>query len=325
MVKSIEPHSLETFILFPGSLGDFVCVLPALEMFKVASQTQKIVIAVRGQVLEIASHIPWISHVLSLDSGLFASLFSLSTTMNKETVKLFSSASHVVSWFGHTSPELQATLQRLVSGSVRSFAFFSGQEKSHACQYYLRCLGSTEIRCPSLVIGDKDKKWLDAYWQFHGWRSSSRILVIHPGSGGKRKRWAVEGFTRVVRWWKARTSGHVVILLGPAEEHEEAAWHHEGIVESNLPLRRVGALLSRADLYVGNDSGVSHLAGAVGARGVVLFGPTCPEQWRPLGGALTVVANRAYRAIVPDAVGISVNEVPPEAVIAELVLAGGIR
>ena len=325
MIKSIETHSLETFILFPGSLGDFICVLPALETFKAISQTQKIVVAVRGQLLEIVSRIPWISHALSLDSSLFASLFSSSATVNKETVKLFSSASHVVSWFGHTSPELQATLQRLVPGSVRSFAFFSGQEKSHACQYYLRCLGSTEIRCPSLVIGDKEKKWLDAYWQFHGWRSSSRILVIHPGSGGKRKRWSVEGFIHVIRWWKTRTSGHVVILLGPAEEHESAAWRHEGIIESTLPLWHVGALLSRADLYVGNDSGVSHLAGAMGARGVVLFGPTCPEQWRPLGGALTVVANKAYRVTAPDAVGISVNEVPPEAVIAELALACGIR
>ena len=98
-----------------------------------------------------------------------------------------------------------------------------------------------------------------------------------------------------------------------------------GDCRKRASLWQVGALLSRADLYVGNDSGVSHLAGAMGARGVVIFGPTCPEQWRPLGGALTVIENRAYRVSVPDAAGISVNEIAPEAVIAELALAGGIR
>lgn len=114
-----------------------------------------------------------------------------------------------------------------------------------------------------------------------------------------------------------------MILLGPAEACEVAVWSKEGKVESSLSLGQVGALLSRADLYVGNDSGVSHLAGAVGARGVVLFGPTSPEQWRPLGGILVVVTNQEYRATMPDQVGISLQEVPCEVVVTELARIGG--
>ena len=190
-------------------------------------------------------------------------------------------------------PRGTSNARRFVPNGVRSFAFFKGQEKSHACQYYLSCLGSSEICCPSLFIRDEDKKWCDAYWQNKGWKASSRILVIHPGSGGKRKRWALEGFTHVARWWRSRTNRHVVILLGPAEEDEGDIWKERELSKIRCRSRSVAALLSRTDVYVGNDSGVSHLAGAVGARGVVVFGPTCPEQWRPLGGALTVVANRA--------------------------------
>jgi len=325
VAKSIETHPCETFVLFPGSLGDFVCVLPALEVLKATSHAQKIVVAVRGQPLEIASRIPWISRVVSLDRGLFSAFFSSPTTINDEAVQLFSSVQHVVSWFGHASFEVRVTLECLVPGRVQSFAFFSGQEQSHACQYYLRCIGGRETRCPSLTIGNEDDKWLDAYWQLHGWRSSSRILLMHPGSGGKRKRWAVDGFAQVARWWKDRANRQVVILLGPAEECEGEMWRNEGVVENSLSLWQLGALLNRADLYVGNDSGVSHLAGAVGARGVVLFGPTSPEQWRPLGGALTVISNQAYRATAPDNVGISLQEVLPEAVIVELARIGGIR
>ncbi len=325
MAKSIETRRADPLVLFPGSLGDFVCVLPALEGLRATSQTQRIAVAVRGQSLEIALHIPWISHVLSLDRSLFASLFSSSAMMSPDTMQLFSSVPCVVSWFGHTSPEVQAALQQLVPGGSRSFAFFSGQEKLHACLYYLRCLGSTEVRCPSLAVRDEDRTWLDEYWQLNGWRPSARLLVIHPGSGGKKKRWAREGFAHVANWWKTRTNRHVMILLGPAEEGEVEFWQRAGIVESSLSLRQVGVLLSRADLFLGNDSGVSHLAGAMGARGVVLFGPTCPEQWRPLGGSLSVLVNRAYRTATPDAVGVSLEEIPAETVIVELVRAGGIR
>jgi ADP-heptose:LPS heptosyltransferase len=212
----------------------------------------------------------------------------------------------------------------LVPGDVQSFAFFRGQEQFHACQYYLRCLGNTEIRCPSLSIRGEDTKWLDAYWQRRGWQASSRVLVMHPGSGGKRKRWAMDGFAQVAHWWRERAKGQVVILLGPAEDGEVMVWSQAGIVESSLSLWQVSALLSRADLYVGNDSGVSHVAGAVGARGVVLFGPTSPDQWRPLGGALTVIVNQRYRATAPEQVGISLREVSSEVVITELARLGGI-
>lgn len=325
MVKSIETASQKALVLFPGSLGDFICVLPALQWLKSSVQNQRLTVAVRGQSLEVASYVPWISQVFSLDRGVFASLFSAPSTISNELVKLFSAVTQVASWFGHASPEVHARLAQLVHGPVRSFAFFRGQEKKHACQYYLHCVGSDEIRCPSLVLGDKERKWLAMYWQLHKWNVGSRLLVVHPGSGGKRKRWALEGFLRVARWWKSDANRHVVILLGPAEEHEEAIWRHEGIVENALPLQYVGALLSRAEIYLGNDSGISHFAGALGARGVVLFGPTSFAQWRPLGGALTVVANSDYRKMAPDEDGISIDEVSPAEVIAELARISGTR
>jgi len=93
-------------------------------------------------------------------------------------------------------------------------------------------------------------------------------------------------------------------------------------VESALSVWQAAALLSRADLYVGNDSGASHLAGAVGARGVVLFGPTQPQQWRPLGGALSVLQNLRYRTEHPDEDGITLAETSAEEVIATLLRLG---
>src|SRR5207249_2904287 len=77
------------------------------------------------------------------------------------------------------------------------------------------------------------------------------------------------------------------------------------------PLVDLAALLARAALYLGNDSGVSHLAGAVGAAGVVLFGPTEGRRWRPLAGRLVALGARGGG---PD--GIPLAALPAARVIA---------
>jgi len=80
----------------------------------------------------------------------------------------------------------------------------------------------------------------------------------------------------------------------------------------DLPLPDLAAVLARAALYVGNDSGVSHLAGAVGAVGVVLFGPTAARCWRPLAGRLASLEARCDGGTA----GIPLATLPPARVIA---------
>jgi heptosyltransferase-3 len=61
------------------------------------------------------------------------------------------------------------------------------------------------------------------------------------------------------------------------------------VLARELPVRVLGAVLARAGLYVGNDSGVSHLAGAYGAPTIALFGPTDPALWSPVGPRVSVL------------------------------------
>ena len=311
-------------VLFPGSLGDVLCCLPALEEIGRLTVGGQVSVAVRGEGLhQVMQPLPFVNSVFSLESGLFAQLFSPSTLISAEARQFFSSFSAIYSWFGHTQPEVRTNLERLTPGPVQSWAFFTGQEACHAGVYYLRCVGSTERRCPSLFIGEAERKWLDDYWAQNGWLPCSRLLLLHPGSGGRKKRWAAEGFVAIAQWWRQQRKGVVIVLLGPAEEGEESQWRHIGQVEHNRSLLQTAALLSRAALYVGNDSGISHLAGAVGARGVVIFGPTQPWQWRPLGGSLIVIHNAAYRTAKPEEAGVALAEIPPETVIAEFIRQGG--
>jgi ADP-heptose:LPS heptosyltransferase len=91
----------------------------------------------------------------------------------------------------------------------------------------------------------------------------------------------------VARRWRAQ-GGAVVVLQGPAEP---SSWDGDAdAIVAGRSLPQVAALLAACDAYLGNDSGISHLAGAVGARGVVVFGPTAPARWRPPSPRLHVVA-----------------------------------
>ncbi len=252
---------------------------------------------------------------VSIERDLFAHLFTpAADTKDERFGSFFSSITDVFSWTGSTYPSVRMNLDRYCPGRVRIFPFFSGQTECHASAYYLRCIGVLEGLYLSLRLREEWRQWGAEYWRRNGW-FSTQILVIQPGSGGARKRWAPEGYERVAQWWINTKGQPVCILLGPAEAEEEAHWKRFGRVESSLDLAQVASILSRATLYIGNDSGVSHLAGAVGARGLAIFGPTRPEQWRPLGRAITVVRNHTYRKENPDREGISLEEVPVEQVI----------
>jgi ADP-heptose:LPS heptosyltransferase len=80
----------------------------------------------------------------------------------------------------------------------------------------------------------------------------------------------------------------VISIAGPAEVERGTAIPHDALLR-DAPLDRVAAVLTHVAGYLGNDSGISHLAGMVGARTIALFGPSSPRQWQPRGGAVRVL------------------------------------
>jgi heptosyltransferase III len=118
----------------------------------------------------------------------------------------------------------------------------------------------------------------------------AHFIAIHPGSGSPAKNWPLERFAALVR---AASHGAAWLLVeGPAEAGKMAALRQiPGVrVATGLPARVLGAVLSSAGVYAGNDSGVSHLAACWGAPTVALFGPTSPASWAPIGPRVKILA-----------------------------------
>ncbi len=121
-------------------------------------------------------------------------------------------------------------------------------------------------------------------------------VVLHAGSGGKRKIWPLNQWHGLATWIGAKTSRKVVTILGPADSHlvpfaRELEKHGVPSLRG-LSLVQALALLNRACAYVGNDSGLSHLAAMAGAPSIVIFGPTDPGVWAPEGENVHIIRTR---------------------------------
>ncbi|MEZ5308308.1 MAG: glycosyltransferase family 9 protein [Pyrinomonadaceae bacterium] len=110
------------------------------------------------------------------------------------------------------------------------------------------------------------------------------FVLIHPAAAYETKRWSAKRFAETADF--ISESGFIPILLvtnaeaGIADEIVATAKHEIPVI-TNLPLRHVAALASEARLFLGNDSGMAHIAAAVGTPTVVVFGSSNRDHWHP--------------------------------------------
>jgi len=127
-----------------------------------------------------------------------------------------------------------------------------------------------------------------------GAQPGSAALIVHPGAGGAWKRWPAERFAEVIAAVAARGPLTVVVHEGPADHAAVEALLArldrpvERLVEPELPA--LALTLAGARAYLGSDSGISHLAAAVGAPSVILFPPAHLPRWTPWSPAARPVA-----------------------------------
>jgi ADP-heptose:LPS heptosyltransferase len=115
----------------------------------------------------------------------------------------------------------------------------------------------------------------------------SKPVFIHPGSGGRRKVWPLTNWHALLDWIRRTSSFQALLSVGPADDYMDeftGAMREAGVpIVSGLTLLRLSALLSLCGIYIGSDSGVSHLAAAAGIPTIAVFGPTDPRVWAPQG------------------------------------------
>lgn len=283
MLKSVSKRRL---VLFPGALGDFVCFLPALQ---VLSRDEQIDLLARSEFADLVS--PAVN-VGSLERYEIHRLFVPGAAQEKRLRDFFGAYSSIFSWMGSSQSGFVRELAAVSQERAAVFPFQPDPKRMHQVDYYLACAGHplSETSIPEIPLKLEALEWCEEYWRKH-FLKGKQVIALAPGSGARQKNWPASSFQAVVDWWRQRPGGAVMVLLGPVEKEkgDYAALCRGAVRVHDLNLGQLAALLARSDLYLGNDSGVSHLAAAAGVASVVLFGPSSVDQWAPRGKNVTVV------------------------------------
>lgn len=125
---------------------------------------------------------------------------------------------------------------------------------------------------------------------------SSPLIAIHPGSGSPRKNWPLQRWAGLCAWLKSNYRANLIIVTGEAESADALAAY--GVAAHNLRLPDLASRLAQCSLFLGHDSGVSHLAAACGTPCVLLFGPTDPLMWAPPAPRLRMLRRDAELASI---------------------------
>jgi heptosyltransferase-3 len=144
-------------------------------------------------------------------------------------------------------------------------------ETGHAADHLLRTLNLSAPELPDL------------------WDATSRRIILHPGSGSSSKVWP--RFLDL-----ARLLPQAEILLGPCESRLDVP----NACLENLSLVEVAEELRRCRLFIGNDSGITHIAAYWGTPTVALFGATNPRVWGPVGRRVRILEKPALEVISID-------------------------
>lgn len=283
---------MKILLIRSGGIGDCILTLPvALELRKLHPEAELHVLG-NGNMLEIACLTGLFSGFRSLDEAGFPTLFSSSGT-TPFLRSFFSSFDRVYCFSAGDRESIANTIRDSGAGVCRTLDPRPPQDwRNHIVYHFLSVLEaahSPSATLPSLSIPLPLTRRKD-------------LLAIHPGSGGLAKNWPMERFLAVAKKWP----GEIVFLLGPAEMERGFSSKIPGCfrIVADPPLSEAAALLASAGVFLGNDSGTSHLAALCETPAVVLFGPTDPRIWRPLGKTVRVIA-----ATTGSMEGIGVQEV----------------
>jgi len=273
-------------VIFPGALGDFVCFLPTLQALTKSAQ---VVLYCHRAFAEIA---PCGVTVRSIESPEIGRLFVPGSGLDAAQKNYFRDYAAFYSWMGSQQPEFVTQLQAATDDRARIFPFRPLGEIMHQADHYRRCIAAPPAgdREPMITTRAEAILWQQDFWTKHS-LTQRRVLVVAPGSGARAKNWPEQFFVTVAQWWRLRMGGVMILLLGPVEQERGGVdeLRRHGLVASGLNLSQAAALLAAGDIYLGNDSGITHLAAVLGVPTIALFGPSDPHQWAPRGRQVAVV------------------------------------
>lgn len=277
-----------------GAIGDFVLTLPAIRLLRENFPGAEIEILGYEHIIELARSRFYADATRSIEYGPMAGFFVPNSTLAPDLVAYFASFQQVISYLFDPDLFFEGNLRR---AGVKNFlaAYAKIDDSEHAASQLARPLQRMALFLddaaarlhPSAEDQAKAREFLG--------ESTAPVIAIHPGSGSPRKNWPAENWAAVARWQRQHApQSRLLIVGGEADAAQLAAVQAavpgaEVLVAQHLPLPVLAAVLGRCCLFLGHDSGISHIAAAVETPCILLFGPTDPAIWAPQNAGVKII------------------------------------
>jgi ADP-heptose:LPS heptosyltransferase len=275
-----------------GAIGDFILTLPAIKALRDACPGQRVDILGHKHIASLAEKRFYADGIRPIESAELSRFFIKDADLPPHLVNYFASFDLIVSYLYDPDLIFETNLRRtgaqwIVPGPAKI------QNGSHAVRQLVRPIEDLGIRiadfAPQLFPSIEDRR--DAREFRAG--VNPPIVAFHPGSGGRGKIWPIQNWIDLGDQLLGGFAGSLVIVSGEADQDQrrrlQLLWPSQRVRFANCrPLPELAALLEDT-IFIGHDSGISHLAAAAGAKSIVLFGPTDPAVWAPLNENARVI------------------------------------
>ncbi len=282
---------MKLLIIRPSALGDTLMLMPAIAQLRGSTE---IVLVARAPGVDILS--PYVNRVIDYEGSGWHRLFleHLGVDHDFSLPEADCAVAFLSDPDGIVKKNLKTTLPKT---SLHFFPAFPPEEANlHAAFYLAQCLRQAGMPVdPDKCLMEADQR---ALLKGGGQAIQKKRIVLHPGSGGKGKNHPPEFWLQLIgkltSHFPSPSFSKSIILLGPAEEQllpfftRQAAGERAEILFAP-ELEQLQSILSQAPLYVGHDSGITHLAAMLGTPTIALFRMSTVHQWRPLGPAVKVI------------------------------------
>jgi heptosyltransferase-2 len=273
-----------------GAIGDFILTLPALAALRQQFPAAHLEVLGYPHIVQLAEAGGLVNRVQAIEARGLASFFARGGDLPEDLRDYFSEFNIIISYLYDPDGIFQENVQRCSPGQ-----FIVGPHRpdesarTHATRVFLQPLERLAIfdadAVPRLALVLRPS-------------TCDPVLALHPGSGSERKNWPEQKWAELIAQVLATTSVNLLLVGGEAEGERlqklvAALPPTRVTVARNLPLAELARRLQGCVGFVGHDSGITHLAAALGLPCVVLWAHTVEEIWRPQGERVQILRETA--------------------------------
>ena len=291
---------MNTVIRSPNWIGDGIMSLPAIRAYKKYFPHDRLAVAAKHYLADIYSNIPQIDEIVCLPDRWTATAYC--SALRELRARRFERGILFTNSFASALFFRLAGI-RNCSGYDRDGRGWLLRDRVPFCKspdhhqfYYMNLVEhlageKIDLTFPAdLVISGAERQWSTNWLEEQGIVRGQPLLAMAPAAAyGSAKAWLPERFRLVIESWLKTHPACTILLLGGPAEKEKIAAIVAGLpgriinLAGRLTLRQTIVILARCRLFMGNDSGLMHIAAALAVPLVAVFGPTEPDKTAPLG------------------------------------------